>query len=266
MKPVLKSFFLAVALTILFLFWGVQADSSIQVVVPDTSGEFGTNIAIPVIVDDVTTDDSVWSAEIILTFDSNVLTADSAYSTGTISQGWGAPTFNATIPGSLHIAMAGMSSVLSGSGVLVYAVFVVNGQLGDTTTIHFDQMMFNEGTPAVQTTDGLFKVGPGTDVREEDEILNRPDKLTLFQNYPNPFNPLTVIQYVLPYDCEVDISVYNVLGQKVKTLVKSKQEAGYQQVIWDGEDEKGEGVVSGIYFYKIKAGKFIQSKKMVIVK
>jgi len=93
-----------------------------------------------------------------------------------------------------------------------------------------------------------------------------PEAFELFQNYPNPFNPETEISYVLPTACFVELSVYNLLGQKVRTLVDESQSAGLKNVKWDGKDENGANAASGIYFYKIKAGEFTQSKKMVIIK
>jgi flagellar hook assembly protein FlgD len=70
----------------------------------------------------------------------------------------------------------------------------------------------------------------------------------LSQNYPNPFNPQTSIRYALPQDAQVRLVIYNVLGQRVKTLVDESQSAGYKTEWWDGRDEKEDGVASGIYF------------------
>lgn len=266
MRSVLRNLVFTIVLTILFFFGGVEAYSVIEASLPDTSAESGETIAIPVYVSDLTGEE-VYSFQMILTFDSSVLLASSAYSEGTITEGWGIPTsntFNDSTPAQLRIAMAG-TIALSGSGVLVYAVFIVNGPPEDTTTIHFDQIWLNETPPDV-ITDGLFTVSPGSAVGDEDELSGRPSKLTLFQNYPNPFNPITVIQYALPHECEVDVSVYNILGQKVRTLVKRKEKAGYWQVVWDGRTDEGRELTSGIYFYRIKAGELTETKKMVIIK
>jgi hypothetical protein len=263
MKSELRSFVFTLVVTILFFFNGVKAHSYLEVSLPDTTAEHGDTIAIPVIVSDLTGEE-IYAFQVFLTFDSTVLAPDSAYSTGTIAQGWGAPTFNDSIPGRINIAQAG-TTPLSGSGVLVYAVFVVKGSQGDTTTIHFDEIWLNEDPPDV-ITDGLFTVGPSSDVGDEDEIPGKPGEFTLYQNYPNPFNPITVIQYALPRDCEVEITLYNVSGQKIKTLVKRKEKAGYREVRWDGKNDEGEQVASGIYLYTIKAGEFTQSKKMLIIK
>lgn len=99
--------------------------------------------------------------------------------------------------------------------------------------------------------------------------VNTPTKPTVFslaQNYPNPFNPKTMIRFALPKDSWVRLEVYNILGQKVKTLVDEKLAAGVKEVEWDGKDGKGLEVASGIYFYRIKTDSFSDVKKMVMLK
>jgi hypothetical protein len=93
-----------------------------------------------------------------------------------------------------------------------------------------------------------------------------PESFSLIQNYPNPFNPETDISYALPSDCQVKLTIYNLLGQKVKTLVNEPQTAGYKSVHWNGKDEQGNLVASGIYFYKLNAGEYTTTKKMVMTK
>jgi parallel beta-helix repeat protein len=105
------------------------------------------------------------------------------------------------------------------------------------------------------------KVLSGEDMEEI-----RPESFSLSQNYPNPFNPQTQILYGLPVDCQVKITIYNLLGRRVKTLADEPQTAGYKRVHWDGKDERGVEVASGIYFYKIQAGEFVQTKKMLLLK
>jgi hypothetical protein len=99
-----------------------------------------------------------------------------------------------------------------------------------------------------------------------DVQVTLPEKFSLSQNYPNPFNPVCNINYALPTDCEVTLAVYNILGQKVKVLVDEYQSAGYKSVEWDGKDDQGRELTTGVYFYRIKAGDFVQARKMVLVK
>ncbi len=97
-------------------------------------------------------------------------------------------------------------------------------------------------------------------------ITGIPKAYQLFQNYPNPFNPETQIRYDLPVSGHVKLSIYNILGQRVKVLVDEIQDAGHKSVIWDGKDNGDKEVASGIYFYKIRAENYQKTKKMVLLK
>ena len=93
-----------------------------------------------------------------------------------------------------------------------------------------------------------------------------PTQFTLHQNYPNPFNPVTTLRYDLPNSGFVNITVYDMLGKKVKTLINQTQETGYKSVIWNATNNYGRSVSAGIYLYQIQAGKYISTKKMVLLK
>lgn len=95
---------------------------------------------------------------------------------------------------------------------------------------------------------------------------NLPTEFALSQNVPNPFNPSTRISFALPKDTRVNLSVYNVLGQHVSTLVDDMMRAGNQSVTWDGTDNSGHQVSSGVYFYKLRTGDFTDTKKMLLLK
>lgn len=94
---------------------------------------------------------------------------------------------------------------------------------------------------------------------------NKPAKFALHQNYPNPFNPQTQIDYELPEAAKTEIKIFNISGQKIKTIIDYFQSAGFHSVTWDGFDEQGCNVTSGIYIYQIQAGEFIKSRKMVMI-
>ena len=89
---------------------------------------------------------------------------------------------------------------------------------------------------------------------------------TLSQNYPNPFNPETVIRYTIPEDSKVELSIYNAKGQLVRRLVQERQKKGSYKVIWDGKDDRGAEISSGLYLYQIKANARMSVKKMLIIK
>jgi len=88
----------------------------------------------------------------------------------------------------------------------------------------------------------------------------------LAKNYPNPFNPETDISFSLPERTQVSLIVYNILGEKVKTLVSGDMDAGTHTIHRNGRDEAGNSVASGIYFYRLKTESFDQTRKMVLMK
>ena len=86
------------------------------------------------------------------------------------------------------------------------------------------------------------------------------------QNYPNPFNPGTTIRYQLPEQQFVKIEIFNSLGEVVNTIVNQNQTAGEYSINWNGRNSSGQSLASGIYIYRIKAGSFVDSKKMMLLK
>ncbi len=93
-----------------------------------------------------------------------------------------------------------------------------------------------------------------------------PAEFALGRNYPNPFNPETIIEFQLPISAAVTLDVYNLLGQKIITLVSEEREAGYHFVRWEGRNESGEVMPSGVYFYRLTAGDFSDTKKMIMLR
>ncbi len=100
--------------------------------------------------------------------------------------------------------------------------------------------------------------------QSNEELIIR--KFALFQNYPNPFNPQTVIRYALSKGCNVEITIFNILGQKVRGLINEYRSAGAHEILWDGKDDLGKELSSGIYFYRLKTDEFTESKKMILLK
>ena len=93
-----------------------------------------------------------------------------------------------------------------------------------------------------------------------------PLSYKIHQNHPNPFNPVTTIRYDLPEDGLVNITIYDMMGRQISTLVSGQQTAGYNIVQWNATNTFGEAVSAGLYLYTIHAGEFTQTKKMVLLK
>jgi hypothetical protein len=153
--------------------------------------------------------------------------------------------------------------------VLIYSfkngVNIPAGALDLLTIPHYQDV----GLVNLQAVDDMgrvLKVRQGTTGISDQSTQDLPKTFTLFPNYPNPFNPDTYIEYALPSNCQVTLVIYNILGQKVRTLINSYQDAGFKSVRWNGEDDSGDQVSAGVYFYSIKADNFSQTKKMLLLK
>lgn len=110
-----------------------------------------------------------------------------------------------------------------------------------------------------------FAIGAGSVTGVQDEPI--PNRFALHANVPNPFNPVTTIAYEIPAGgADVNISVYDVAGRRVRILVDEHRPAGVFSVPWKGDDERGQRAASGVYFYRMRAGKFVETKKMVLLK
>ena len=115
----------------------------------------------------------------------------------------------------------------------------------------------NESADSDVATVVLLSVGSETAI---------PEVFSLNQNYPNPFNPTTAIEFALPEDAKVTLTIYNMLGQEIRLLANGDFQSGYHTVMWNGKDEFGLSVTSGMYLYRISAGDFSKTMKMVFLK
>ena len=101
---------------------------------------------------------------------------------------------------------------------------------------------------------------------EEARTAALPQSFSLSQNFPNPFNSDTVIRFELPQGEEVELAVYNTAGQPVATLVQGLREAGTYTLHWDGRDERGKELASGVYMYRLQAGEGVETRKLVLLR
>jgi hypothetical protein len=132
-----------------------------------------------------------------------------------------------------------------------------SGAMTPTSTYPFK---IGHATSSLNSTllKSLCPADPATGADDKEQL---PSMYALSQNYPNPFNPSTTIRYGLPVRSHVTLAVFNTLGQQVGTLVHGEQEAGYHEAVFDAT-----GVASGVYLYRLQAGSFVQTKRMLILK
>jgi outer membrane protein assembly factor BamB len=175
-----------------------------------------------------------------------------------------------------------VACVIDTSGVAVYSDTVTVGNLSETTPyeVTFDPWAVGQDTGIVYTvTVAALLEGDGnayndtlvTEARSVGETTTGSSEsetppFSLGQCYPNPFNPSTTIGFTLGEAARVRLSIYDVSGRLVRELLDDRRGAGLHSEIWDGTDHAGRGVSSGVYFYRLEAGQFIETKKMVLLR
>ncbi|MFT5368238.1 MAG: hypothetical protein ACI8V2_003201 [Candidatus Latescibacterota bacterium] len=181
------------------------------------------------------------------------------------------------VDGNLLNASGGESTLFLASdktpGQIAVGSMKVDGQ-GATGNGELVEFTFRTQDPPIPTDfqilDGvLVDLAGSIDAINHIEIgslVPVPTDYSLDQNLPNPFNPSTTIKYQLPSSGDVSMIVYNLLGQQVRNLVKETMDAGFHSVVWDGKDELGKQVASGVYIYRIQSGDFSTAKRMMLLK
>ncbi len=181
------------------------------------------------------------------------------------------------IPATLPDPVAGdlVRAVLWSDNAGHHFSYYVNGRLDATVTdtqkrqgnakVLYSGVMLR-GNLHNNIDDFTVVTDPDGAVAVEDKNLALPSTFELSQNYPNPFNPATHILYNLPTAESVSLTIYNSLGQEVRKLVEARQQPGAHTVVWDGRDQSGQPLASGMYYYRLRAGSFTASKKMLLAK
>ncbi len=230
----------------------LQKVSGVRLALASASVDRGDSVVVPVNLMNV---DGVTSVQVTVKYDPKIFAFEKV-TTGEINEGFSMAFSNDKERGILNVAMAG-ARVLNTDGAVALMQFRasddVSGKVNSPITIV--RFMANESDLTKLTSAGQV------------EVLGRPTSFALEQNYPNPFNPSTTIQYQLPDDnTRVRVVIYNILGQTVKTLVNDTKRAGVYKAVWNGTNDHGIQVSSGTYFYRIEAGKFVQTKKLVLIR
>ncbi len=159
----------------------------------------------------------------------------------TVTNEWEELTFDF----SSHI---GLPEAIGIDQIVVFPDFDLGGRTQDNI-IYFDNISFYSNSVGVDNRSETF-----------------PQGFVLEQNFPNPFNPSTTLRYELPEDGLVNVTIYDMMGRQVSTLLSSHQTAGYKSIQWNATNDFGKPVSAGVYLYQIQAGEFVQIKKMVLLK
>ncbi|TSA26034.1 T9SS C-terminal target domain-containing protein [bacterium] len=234
--------------------------------IPDTTAIVGDTINIPVYADSSLTGENVYSYQLQISFDAELLYAHSVLIDGTISESFGSPAFNNSVSGQVTIAGAGITP-LSGSGVFLYIRFIpLQSGFSSILFTGSENNFFNEGAPGIVFDNGSICI-PSSIY----EFQNNSSDFILYQNYPNPFSSSTTISF----DSRTNlygfawIKIYNIKGQLIKVLsTKVGKGTGIHIVEWDGTDNQGIQVSNGMYFYRIESVRQLdyEMKKLILMR
>jgi hypothetical protein len=154
------------------------------------------------------------------------------------------------------------------AGVVDVNSYFLDGEFNGTITVAFQSKGMSKDLDfeLVNASVSIDNVISAVDKLESVTVKAIPTVYALSQNFPNPFNPTTTIEYSIPQSGNVNLVIYNMAGQKVRTLVNENQPASYKKVVWDGKNDMGETVGAGMYFYKLVSGNFSKIQKMTLIK
>ena len=208
---------------------------------------------------------TVDSLQVDLTYDVSILELDFISFGNSISSDW-------TITG-LDTSLTGRISISTNSGTpittdetLLSANFQVksNAVLGDSGQVLLERLVANGGQLYTITRNTKIFISDGSLVSDKKTV--QPQDFELYQNYPNPFNPTTNIEYQIPKPAQVRITISDMLGRHIKTLVNSNKSTGNYTTMWNATDENNRPVAAGLYFAKMEAGDFSKVVKLALVR
>jgi hypothetical protein len=252
------------------------------------SGLYSDLLTIPV---KLTNPDSVGGMKLLIHYDQSALTLLNVSKLNTRIDNWEYFQYRLNSPQTgdiLIIAVANLPNPTStlpmapGSGVVANLNFQIilnpcpanlstsiKYKFADSTDNTLSSTLGNKlvGQKNINYIDGyVFILCPNDVANGKDENSNLPKDYELSQNYPNPFNPKTEINFALPKESEVSLIIYNIKGQIVNRLMEEHLGAGRYKITWEGRDSEGNKVASGIYFYRLTAGNYKETKKMIMMK
>jgi len=185
---------------------------------------------------------NVYAVQLTSKVDANLLTVD--HVNVALPEGWQMQW--SVVENELRVAMAGATPLPSGS----VAAIMVRLKNRESRLSFSTDAMLNENSQSLGAV----------------EIAAVPTEFALQLNYPNPFNPSTTIKYQIANDASVNLDIWNLQGQKIRTLVGKEQKSGYYSVVWDGRNDAGQTVSTGLYLYRVQAGSFVATHKMLMIK
>ncbi|NIA28497.1 MAG: T9SS type A sorting domain-containing protein, partial [Actinobacteria bacterium] len=240
--------------------WMTSAGASLKV--PSVNAAYRDTVYLPITGNTIA---GVADIDLVLSYDVKTLSFLGANTTD-ITNGFSLTKTEMT-KNMEKLSLSSPTGIKANAGDVVELLFAVKASSDANSYIRFNHASLRD---EVSIDRSISKLENGkiiiTETGVKDRAKSEPFSFHLFQNYPNPFNSSTTLKFQIPMNAHVSLKIYDILGREVRTLVESYQEAGTHRIVWNGQDNQGIQVTSGVYFIQIKAGKFIQTRKILFVK
>ncbi len=220
---------------------------------PQLTGSAGETVTLPIFIEGR---NDVYAADFDLTYDSTVLTVlaiEQGAANSLVAE-------NLDKPDKIKLALINADGLVNAQSEIAKLKIRIEKELADATPLTLEHAKLYDASAKPIKLRAIY-----TNVAEEKTL---PKAFALFQNHPNPFNPETQIRFQLPGESHVKLTIYNISGQLVRTLVNKQMSAGAWTETWDGRNEQGNQVPSGVYLYRLEAehGQWTRTKKMILIR
>lgn len=256
---------LMIWISLILIAWGRDYGySQVDVKIPDIKTTQDTTLLVPILISDLSSY-GIISYQFQVVFDSLVIKAVGVSVENTSTEPWGSPAYNIDSAGIMVVGVYG-TSALSAGDTLLNLIFKVIGSPGDSTLLKLTYFEFNNNNPQVNIDNGSLKIVLPS--RLSRRVANTiPERMQLLSNYPEPFQDRTTILANLDNYDQVDLKIYNILGQQIKHFKAIGVNGNQLLVEWDVTDDYGMKVPPGIYFCVVKqSNKIVAVDRMILVK
>lgn len=252
-------------LSAIIIAWGINGGvAQVTIKVADVAAKPNSSASIPLLVSDLSNYEII-SYQFEVLFDSLVVQAAGVAVEGTVAAPWGSPAVNLDSAGRMIVGNFG-TRALSAGDTLIKLIYTVVGKPGDTSAIVLKYFQFNNGNPAVQSKNGRLVVQSFSDVARGQSHGVPQRSIHLF-NWPEPFHDRTAIQMTQLPPGSIEIEIFNILGQRIKRLGPFDANRSQVQIDWDGTDQLGDSVPSGIYFCMVRQfNQILAVDRMIFIK
>ncbi len=252
-------------ISLIAIAWGINDGfSQVYVTVPDIKTGQDSTILVPVLVSNLSAYDII-AFQFNVFFDSLVIKAVGVSTANTITAPWGNAATNTDSEGKMIVGAYGITALTTGD-TLLKLIFKVIGKPGDSTSIILKDFRFNNGNPNAIVDNGSLEIMQQSGIKSRNPLMTIPQTMQLLYNYPEPFQDRTSIVINLPQSAQVEIEIFNILGQNIKHLGINLITGSQLKIEWNATNNQGIQVPPGMYFCVVRqSNKIVAVDRMILV-